>query len=69
MLTSSGNGGLDEGVQLLVSSDGQMQVTRGDSLHLEILGSVSGQLQHFGGQVFEDRGAKRERLIHIKLDS
>ena len=44
--TSSGDGGLDEGVQLLVTSDGQLQVAGGDTLHLQVLGSVSGQLEN-----------------------
>lgn len=36
---------LDQAVQLLVSSDGQLQVPGSDTLHLQVLGRVSGQLQ------------------------
>jgi hypothetical protein len=43
--SSSGDGGLDERVQLFVSSDGELQVARGDSLHLQVLGRVAGQLE------------------------
>ena len=46
---AAGDGGLDEGVQLLVTSDGQLQVAGGDSLHLQVLRSVSGQLQNLVG--------------------
>lgn len=54
--TSAGDGGLDEGVQLFVTADGELQVARRDTLHLEVLARVSGQLQHLGRQVLEDRG-------------
>ena len=47
--SAAGNGSLDEGVQLLVTSDGQLQVAGGDSLHLQVLRSVSGQLQNLVG--------------------
>ena len=43
---AAGDGGLDEGVQLLVTSDGQLQVAGGDSLHLQVLGSIAGQLKN-----------------------
>jgi len=49
--TTTSNGGFDERVQFLVSSDGQLQVARGDTFHLEILGRVTSQLEHFGGEV------------------
>ena len=37
---------LDKSVQLLVSSDGQLQVTGGDTLHLQILWGVTCQLKN-----------------------
>jgi hypothetical protein len=52
--TSASDGGLDEGVEFFVPADGELQVTRGDALDLEVLGSVSGQFKDFGGQVLED---------------
>ena len=55
--TSSSNGGLDQGVELLVSADGELQMARGDALHLEILGGIACKLKHLGGQVLEDGGA------------
>lgn len=45
-LTSTSDRGLDEWIQLLVSSDGQLQVARGDTLHFKIFGRISCQLQH-----------------------
>jgi hypothetical protein len=52
--SSSGDGGLDQGVQLLVSSDGELQVSRRDSLHLQVLGGVTGQLEDLSGEVLKD---------------
>jgi len=51
---ASGNGGLDEGVQLFVSSDGELQVTGGDTLHLQVLRRVACQLENLSGQVLKD---------------
>lgn len=51
---SAGDGGLDQGVQLLVTSDGQLQVPRCDSLDLQVLGSVASELENLGRQVLED---------------
>jgi hypothetical protein len=38
--TTEGDGGADQGVKLLVTSDGELQVARRDTLDLEILGRV-----------------------------
>lgn len=43
-LTSSGNCCLDKGVQLLVATDGQLQVARSDTLHLQVFGGITCQL-------------------------
>jgi len=51
---AAGNGRLDKGVQLFVSSDGKLQVTGSDTLHLQILGSVACQLEDLSCQVLED---------------
>lgn len=40
--TTEGDGGTDQGVELLVTTDGKLQVAGGDTLDLEILGSVLG---------------------------
>ena len=44
--SASSDGRLDQGVQLLVPPDGQLQMPRGDPLHLQVLGRVAGQLKH-----------------------
>lgn len=54
--TSTGNGRLDERVELLVSANGQLQMARGDTLDLEVLGGVSSQLEDFGRQVLQNGG-------------
>lgn len=43
--SAAGNGSLDEGVQLLVTTNGELQVTRSDTFHLQVLGCVAGQLE------------------------
>jgi len=40
--------------ELLVASNGQLKVTRSDSSLFMITGSVSRQLEDFGGEIFED---------------
>lgn len=52
--TAAGNGRLDERVELLVTTDGELQMARRDALHLEVLGRVPCQLEHLGRQVLED---------------
>ena len=51
-----GDGRLDQGVELLVSTDGELQMPRGDPLHLQVLGGVAGQLEDLGGEVLQDGG-------------
>jgi len=53
---AAGDGRLDERVQLFVSTNGQLQVTRSDTLHLQVLRSVASQLENLSGQVLEDGG-------------
>ena len=54
--TTTSNGGLDERVKLLVAADSELQVARSDSLHLEVLASVTGELEDLSGEVLEDSG-------------
>ena len=42
--TTAGDGGLDEGVELLVTADGQLEVARGDTLHLMCRGDGGGSV-------------------------
>ena len=52
--TTTGDGGLDERVELLVATDGELEVARCDALDLEVLGRVTGKLEHLGGEVLEN---------------
>jgi len=54
--TTKGDGGTDQSVELLVTTDGELQVAGSDTLDLEILGSVACKLEYLGGQVFENGG-------------
>ena len=54
--TSTGNGGLNKRVKLLVAADGELQVTRSDSLHLEVFASVASELENLSSEVLEDGG-------------
>lgn len=38
--TTKGDGGADKGIELFVTSDGQLEMAGGDALDLEILGCV-----------------------------
>lgn len=44
--TTASDRRFDQAVQLLVSSDGQLQMAGSDTLHLQVLGRVAGQLQY-----------------------
>ena len=52
--STSGNGGLDQGVKFFVSANGQLQVTWSDSLHLKVLGGVTCEFEHLGCEVLKD---------------
>lgn len=54
--TTAGDGGLDERVELLVTADGEQEMSRRDSLDLKILGSVTSELQNLSSQVLKDSG-------------
>ena len=55
--TTTSDSGLDQSVQLLVSPDGELEMSGRDPLHLEILTGVAGQLEDLGGEVLQDGGA------------
>jgi len=59
--TTACNRGLDQGVELLVSSDGELQMSWCNSLDLQVLGSVSSELQHLSSEVLEDSSAVDSR--------
>ena len=57
--TAAGDGRLDEGVELLVATDGELQVTRRDTLDAQVLGGVASQLEHLRGQARHGGSADR----------
>ena len=52
--TTEGDGRADQGVQFFITPDSELQVARGDTLDLEILGGVPGELEDFSCEVFKD---------------
>lgn len=44
--TTPSDGSLDKRIQLFITTDCKLQVTRSDPLYFEVLGSVTRQLQH-----------------------
>jgi hypothetical protein len=55
--TTASNGCLNEGVQLFVSANSELQMARGDALYLEVLACVTSQLEYFSGKVLQDSSA------------
>ena len=55
--STASDGGLDQSVQLLVSPDGELEMSGGDSLHLQVLTGVAGQLEDLSREVLQDGGA------------
>lgn len=54
--TTESDGGADEGVELLVATDGELKMTRSYTLDLEIFGSITREFQNFSGKVLEHSG-------------
>lgn len=52
--TAAGDGGLDEGIKFLVTTNGKLQMSWGDSLDFQVLGSVACELEDLSGQVLKD---------------
>jgi len=55
--TTASDGSLDQGVELLVTSDSKLQMSGSNSLDLQVLGGVTGQLENLSGEVLKDGGA------------
>ena len=49
---ATGDGRLDQGVELLVSPDRQLEMPGSDPLHLQVLRRIAGQLKHLRMVVF-----------------
>lgn len=52
--TTISDSGANQSVEFLVTTDGELQVTRCDTLDFEILGGVACQFEDFGSEVFEN---------------
>ena len=52
--TTTSNRSLDKCVKFLISTNGKLQVTWCDTLHLEILTCVTGQFENLGREVLQD---------------
>lgn len=54
--TTASDRGLDQSVEFFVTANSQLQVARGDSLHLKVLACVASQLENLSCEVLEDGG-------------
>ena len=52
--TTTSDSGLDQSVELFISSNGELEMSGCNSLDLKVLGSVTGELKNLSGEVFED---------------
>lgn len=52
--TTTSNGGLDEDVQLFVTSDGEQKMSGGDSAHLEVLGGITREFEDFSSEILKN---------------
>jgi hypothetical protein len=52
--TAASDSGLDESVELLVSTNSQLQMAGRDTLHAEIAGGIAGKLEHLSAEVLID---------------
>ena len=59
---ATGDGRLDQGVQLLVSPDRQLEMPGSDPLHLQVLRRIAGQLKHLRMVVFVREAHKSKNL-------
>ena len=52
--TTTSNGSLDQSGEFFISANGQLQVARSDSLHLQVFACVASELEDLSGEVLED---------------
>lgn len=53
--TAASNSGLDECIELLVATNSQLEMARGDAFDLEVLAGVTCKLKNLSSEVLEDR--------------
>ena len=54
--TTAGNCSLDQGVELLVTADGQLKVARCYAFNLKVLARVASEFKHLSSQVLKNSG-------------
>ena len=54
--TTEGDSRADEGVELFITTDGELEMAWRDALDFEIFGGISGEFEDFGSEVFEHGG-------------
>jgi hypothetical protein len=59
--TSAGDGSLDEGIKLLVTTNGKKKVARSDTLDLQILAGIASKLKNLSSEVLHDSGGVNRR--------
>ena len=70
--TTTSNGGLDQGVELLIATDCQLQVAWSNALDFQVLACVASELENLGRKVLKDRGSvncRRGADTAVRADS
>jgi hypothetical protein len=52
--TTASDGGLDEGIELLVTADSELQVAGSNTLNFQVLGGIACKFENFSSQVLKD---------------
>lgn len=52
--TTASDGRLDEGIELLVTADSELQVAGGNTLDFQVLRSIACEFKNFSSQVLKD---------------
>jgi len=55
--TTASDGGLDERIEFLISANGELKMSWGDTLYPVVLRCITSQLEHFSSQILQDGGA------------
>lgn len=60
--SATGDGSFDQGIQFLVTADGELQVSGRDTFDLQVLCGVASEFEDFGRKVLQDGRAVHTRL-------
>lgn len=67
--TTESNSGANQGVELLVTTDGELQVARGDTLDLQVLGGVLRRVSRGLGRRRDESTRERGKDCHLRLQA